>query len=40
MGRSENSRDKLRFKIMAEEIARFNRLIKGHERILAAIGRL
>lgn len=40
MAKSENSSDKIRFEIVAEELERFKKLIKGHEKILAAIGEL
>ena len=35
---SENSED--RYQIVIEEIERFQKLIKGHEKLLNAIGRL
>jgi len=38
MARSKNLSDKS--KILREELERFNNLIKGHEKILEAIGRL
>ena len=40
MAKSGNSRDKLELKIVSEELIRFNELIKGHEKLLLAIGRL
>ena len=40
MEKSKNSEDELKCKIVSEEIKEFNKLIKGHERILAAIGKL
>lgn len=40
MAKSGNSKDSLKRKIVSEELKEFNRLIKGHERLLAAIGRL
>ena len=38
MVKSESSKDKK--KIVVEEVNRFNKLIKGHEHILEAIGSL
>ena len=38
MAKSENSKD--RYKIVAEELSNFKKLIKGHEKLLAAIGSL
>jgi len=35
-----NSKDRLKRKIVSEELKEFNKLIKGHKRLLAAIGRL
>ena len=40
MVKSGNSSDKLRYKIVAEEIAKFEKLIKGHRKLLEAIGNL
>ena len=40
MAKSENSKDKERMKIVSEEIERFKSLIKGHEKLLTAIGKL
>lgn len=40
MEKSENSKDRLRRKIVSEELKEFNKLVKGHEKLLAAIGRL
>ncbi len=40
MARSGNSEDKLRQKIVSEEIERFNNLISGHKQLLIAIGNL
>ena len=34
------SRDKLRYKIIEEELAKFNKLIEGHRKLLIAIGNL
>ena len=40
MVKSGNSKDKLRYKIVAEEIKEFNRLINGHRKVLEAIANL
>lgn len=40
MAKSGNSKDKLRYKIVAEEIERFRKLIEGHRKLLIAIGNL
>ena len=43
MARSENLTDltdEMRYKIVAEEISNFKKLIKGHEKLLEAIGKL
>ena len=40
MVKSENLNDKQRYKIVVQEIEKFMKLIKGHEKILEAIGRL
>jgi len=40
MAKSENSKDKKACEIMSEEIKKFKELIKGHEKILRAIGEL
>ena len=40
MAKSENSKDKVRYEIVAEELAKFNKLIEGHKKLLAAIGNL
>jgi hypothetical protein len=40
MAKSESSSDKERREIVSEEIERFKSLIKGHEKLLAAIGEL
>ena len=40
MGKSESSKDKERKEIVSEEIERFKNLIKGHEKLLTAIGEL
>ena len=40
MEKSESSQDKLRLEIVSEELERFKKLIKGHRKLLIAIGRL
>jgi len=40
MAKSGNSKDSLKRKIVSEEIDEFNKLIKGHEKLLTAIGKL
>ncbi len=40
MAKSENSKDKLRYKIVSEEINNFNKLVEGHKKLLEAIGNL
>jgi len=40
MAKSGNSKDSVRRKIVSEELKEFHKLIKGHEKLLAAIGRL
>lgn len=40
MGKSGNSRDKLRLEIVQEELERFKKLVEGHRKLLAAIGNL
>jgi len=40
MEKSESSKDKERKEIVSEEIERFKNLIKGHEKLLTAIGEL
>lgn len=40
MAKSDNTKDSLRRKIVSEELKEFNKLVKGHEKLLAAIGRL
>lgn len=35
-----NSKDKNRHRLAVEELEEFNRLIKGHEKLLRAIGEL
>jgi len=36
----KNLKDKERYKIVAEEIQGFKKLISGHKRLLTAIGKL
>ena len=40
MVESGNLDDKKRYEIVSEELKRFNRLVKGHKKILYAIGNL
>lgn len=40
MVKSENSKDNARYKIVSEELKEFNKLVKGHEKLLEAIGKL
>ena len=40
MDKSENSNDEETSKIVIKEIENFNKLIKGHEKLLIAIGKL
>ena len=40
MGKSGNSQDEMRCRIVSEEISEFNKLVKGHRKLLAAIGEL
>jgi hypothetical protein len=40
MVKSESLNDKEKYEIISEEIIRFKNLIKGHEKILEAIGGL
>ena len=40
MEKSENLDDKKRYEIVAEEIEQFEKLIKGHKKLLEAIGNL
>lgn len=40
MERSENLNDKRRYEIVVEELEHFEKLVKGHEKLLAAIGEL
>jgi len=40
MVKFENSKDKERMEIVSQEIEKFKNLIKGHEKLLVAIGEL
>lgn len=40
MVKLENLKDKQKSKIVIKEVQNFRKLIKGHERILEAIGKL
>ena len=40
MVKSKNSKDKRRYKIVSEELKSFEKLIKGHRKLLNAIGGL
>lgn len=40
MDKLKNSKDKSRYRIVIEEIERFKKLIRGHKKLLAAIGDL
>ncbi|MFH1696140.1 MAG: hypothetical protein ABH850_07005 [Candidatus Micrarchaeota archaeon] len=40
MEKSGNSKDSFRYKIVSEELREFNKLIKGHKKLLIAIGEL
>ncbi len=40
MAKSGNLKDEERYKIVIEEIRKFKKLIKGHEKLLRAIGEL
>ena len=40
MAKSRNSENKKRYEIIAEEIAHFEKLIRGHRKLLTAIGNL
>ncbi|HLC19318.1 MAG TPA: hypothetical protein VJK72_00220 [Candidatus Nanoarchaeia archaeon] len=39
-GKSENSKDKIVCEIVARELQKFSELVKGHEKLLKAIGEL
>jgi hypothetical protein len=40
MEKSENLEDKAKYRIVVEELERFNKLVEGHKRLLLAIGKL
>jgi len=40
MEKSAHSDDKLRLQIVSEELAKFNKLIHGHRKLLMAVGEL
>jgi len=40
MAKYANLKDKMRYKIVVEELAKFNKLIEGHKKLLVAIGNL
>ncbi len=40
MAKSESSKDKEALEIVSQELDRFNKLVKGHEKLLKAIGEL
>ena len=40
MAKFESSKDKKVYELVAEELERFMKLIKGHEKLLQAIGQL
>ncbi len=40
MATSKHLTDKERYEIVAEELERFQKLVKGHEKLLKAIGEL
>lgn len=40
MEKYENLGDKKKAEIATEEVKRFNKLVKGHEKLLTAIGKL
>lgn len=40
MAKSKNSNDNLHYQILAKELQEFNQLIKGHQKLLEAIGKL
>jgi len=35
-----NSKDKIRYEIVSEELEKLNKLIEGHKKLLEAIGNL
>ena len=40
MAKYENLEDKIRYKMVDEELNKFNKLIEGHRKLLVAIGNL
>ena len=40
MAKSGNSKDEERYRVVSEEIEEFKKLVKGHEKLLRAIGEL
>ena len=40
MTKSKNLKDEIKYKIVAEELKNFLKLIEGHKKLLMAIGRL
>ena len=40
MAKSRSLKDKEKYKIVEEELRKFNNLIKGHRELLAAMGKL
>jgi len=40
MAKSRSLKDKEKYKIVEEELNKFNRLIEGHRELLEAIGKL
>ena len=40
MAKSKNLKDKEKYKIIEEELRKFNNLIEGHKELLAAMGKL
>ncbi len=40
MEKYENLEDKVKYEVVSGELKRFNRLVHGHKKLLAAIGNL
>ena len=40
MAESKSSKDSARYKVVSEELKKFNKLVKGHEKLLKATGEL
>ncbi len=40
MGKLENLSDELKSKIVVDDLHEFNKLVKGHQKLLEAIGKL